>query len=142
MCNEIWQTVSNRPVKANKDRRRKVKSMRQWIRKIKGTFWRRVKLLPFVILKRFMNYPNSYRGRKHDEFTLDWANRSFTSSPLLQTSISDFFFFSFFLRLIFHSLCEWIIEKEFFLREKAHEFLFLLLLDSHEMEQTKAWAEN
>lgn len=83
-----------------------------------------------------MNYPNSFGGGR-DEFTLDWTNRSFTSLVVHprcfpRQNETSFFVIS---RCVFdsihskssHSLCEWIIEREFlWCHERGSWISFLL----------------
>lgn len=110
----------------------KLKSMSQWMSRLKPTtrspWLKSVELARYdsapssLILKRFMNYPNSNEGwKRHDEFTLDWTNRSFT--PFRRTigrMKHQFLILSPQRRRPFlHFLCEWIIEKEFLMAWKT-----------------------
>lgn len=78
---------------------------------------------PFSILKRFMNYPNSDEGGRHDEFTLDWTNRSFISLPSSTPShnaqewnINFWFFFSYFFFISYSSK---LLKRNFLWHERG-----------------------
>lgn len=79
-----------------------------------------------------MNYPNSFGGGR-DEFTLDWTNGSFTFLVVRPRRNETSFFvislcvFDSIHSKSSHSLCEWIIEREFlWCHEKGSWISFLL----------------